>query len=121
GCVRRRRPGSSLRVEAPDRVGEHVLGARRAQPRVVAGNVAWRALRPAERAEAHPGARLAILPGVQARLPAGALHRRRLVVAPAAEDDPGLLLDLQRAACEGRPAAPARVRRRLASLSLREG
>ena len=61
------------------------------------------------------------LAGVQARLPAGALHRRRLVVAAAAQDDPGVVLDLQRAAREGRPAAAARVRRRLASLPLREG
>ncbi len=38
--------------------------------------------------------RLARIPGLQARVPAGALHRRRLVLAAAAKDDPGFLLDL---------------------------
>ena len=109
--ARRRRP--ALRLRAHDRSGQPALRARRAQPRRVwsasplAELVGLRSAQKRVPERVWRGAQR-----VQARLPAGALHRRRLVVAAAAQDDPGLVLDVQRAAREGRPAAAARVRRR---------
>ena len=49
------------------------------------------------------------------------VHRRRLVLGPSTRHCPGLLLDPQRAARQGRPATPARVRRRVAALPARDG
>ena len=74
----------------------------------VAAGVPDRAREPRQ---ARARARLAGLAGVQARVPAGAVHGRRLVVAAAAQHDPGLLLVLQRAARKRGADAAARVRR----------
>ena len=67
--------------------------------------------RPRQPGQARPRAGVARLGGVQARVPAGAVRGRWLVVAAAPQHDPGLLLVLQRAARRRGAAVAARVRR----------
>src|SRR5439155_23847329 len=65
-----------------------------------------------QRTEADPRGRLAWLTGVQARVPAGSVHRRWIVLAASSKDDPDLLFLIQRGALPRNPAPAARVRDR---------